>query len=285
MKNKAIVIFIALLMILISPMAIAASEKDPDRHQDITLNVMTFNIHAGIGSNGLYDIDHTAETIRSSGADVIGLQEVDVNWGYRSNFQDQVEYLAEKLDMHAFFAPIYNQDPLNEGEPRRKYGLAVLSKYPIIDSENHEITRLSTQDAVPEPSLAPGFPGVTLNVKGINVSFYVTHLDYRGDPYIREMQVDDMLNIISEQKNTFLVGDMNATPDALELQPLFNRFNDAWTEAGSGSGDTYPETSPEKRIDYIFTSQDLSPTNTQVIDTEASDHLPVMTEVVLTRDN
>ncbi|WP_229683091.1 endonuclease/exonuclease/phosphatase family protein [Virgibacillus oceani] len=282
MKNQLFIVFSMLLMILLTP-SIATADSFPDRHQDIKLNVMTFNIHAGIGSDGVYDINRTAETIRSSGADIVGLQEVDVNWGYRSNFDDQVQYLAEKLDMHAFFAPIYNQEPLNEGEPRRKYGLAVLSNYPIIKAKNYEITRLSTQDANPVPGPAPGFPGVLINVKGIHVPFYVTHLDYRGDPYIREMQVDDMLNIISEQKNAILVGDMNAAPDAPELKPLFERFQDVWTMAGKGDGYTYPETSPEKRIDYILTSPNSTISNTNVIDSIASDHLAVTTEVTLTR--
>ncbi|MEC5423945.1 endonuclease/exonuclease/phosphatase family protein [Virgibacillus sp. C22-A2] len=283
MKTRLIALFTVLLMALISPLAVNA-ENSPDTHQDIELKVMSYNIAAGgAGSNG-YDIDGIAKTIEDSKADVIGLQEVDVHWGARSNFDNQVEYLAEKLGMHAFFAPIYNNAPLTEGEPRRQYGLAVLSKYPIIEAVNYEITRLSTQDAEPVPSLTPGFPGVLINVKGIHVPFYVTHLDYRGDPYIREMQIEDMLSIISHQENAILVGDMNARPDAPELQPLFNRFQDAWAAAGNGDGYTFPETSPDRRIDYILLSPDRNISDTQVIDSTASDHLPITTEVLLTRE-
>lgn len=281
MKITFIVLFT--VMVLIAPMSAIADKASPDTQQDLKFKVMSYNIAAGSGGDGTYDIDHVAETIENSGADVIGLQEVDVHWGARSNFDNQVEYLAEKLDMHAFFAPIYSFEPLNDGDPRREYGLAVLSKYPITESENHDISRLSTQDTDPVPALAPGFPGVVINVKGVHVPFYNTHLDYRGDPFVREMQVDDTLNIISDQKNAILVGDLNARPDAPELTPLFNRFEDAWTIAGEGDGYTFPRTSPDRRIDYILSSPGMNISNTEIIESDASDHLPLTTEVVVTR--
>ncbi|WP_245745208.1 endonuclease/exonuclease/phosphatase family protein [Lentibacillus persicus] len=246
---------------------------------------MTYNIHAGIGSDGSYDLDRIADIIEASEADVIGLQEVDKNWGYRSNFDDQLQRLAEKLDMHAFMAPIYNQDPIFEGEPRRKYGVAVLSKYPIINADNRHITRLSTQGTDPIPAPAPGFAETVINAKGAIFSFYVTHLDYRGDPYVREAQVEDMLTIMPENDNVILTGDMNASPDAPELDPLFNRFNDGWTESGEGIGYTYSASSPSQRIDYILTSEGMRTSNARVIDTLASDHLPVVMDVTLKRGN
>ncbi|GAA4951635.1 hypothetical protein GCM10023238_17450 [Streptomyces heliomycini] len=36
---------------------------------------------------------------------MIGLQEVDVHWGARSDFADEARALAGKLDMRVFFAP------------------------------------------------------------------------------------------------------------------------------------------------------------------------------------
>lgn len=273
------------MAVLIVPLAEAHAQGNSENGRNVTIRVMTYNIHAGIGSDGNYDIERIADVIKTSDADVVGLQEVDKNWGYRSNFDDELQKLADKLDMHAFMAPIYNQDPINEDDPRRKYGVAVLSKYPIIDASNREIARLSTQDANPEPVPAPGFAETVINAKGAIFSFYVTHLDYRGDPYVREMQVDDMLDIIPNQDSAILAGDMNAEPDAPELAPLFNRFNDAWAESGEGDGYTYSASSPNKRIDYILTTQGIDVSNAEVIDTLASDHLPVITDVTLQRGN
>lgn len=264
-----------------SKKGISVQEKVKPKDSD-TIRIINYNIQAGIGNDGDYDIRRTAEVIRKSGADIVGLTEVDVHFDSRSNFDNQVEILAEELGMYSFYGPIYDLDPYEEGQPRRKYGMAILSKYPIIDAHNHEITRLSTQDENPEPRPMPGFPEAKINVDGKVFSFYVTHLDYRGNPMIREMQVDDTLNIFSEVVGPkILVGDLNALPDAPEVGPLFEYLNDSWELGGGGEGYTFPVSNPHKRIDYILVNQGINVVNSEVIDTEASDHFPVITDIVL----
>lgn len=252
-----------------------------------TVRVMTFNIHAGIGSDGQYDIARIADAIAQADADVVGLEEVDVHWGERSAYEDEVKRLAEWLHMYAFFAPIYTLAPDRAGQQPRQYGLAVLSRYPIVRAENHLITRLSTQTPDPVPEPAPGFPEVLINVKGIKLSFYATHLDYRADPTVRARQVQDMLAIMAQNPNPrkILVGDMNAEPDAPELAPLYQKLKDAWLIHGEDPGKTYPALQPEKRIDQILTAPMLAVRSAFRLDTLASDHLPVVADVVLTRGN
>ncbi|SDM28686.1 endonuclease/exonuclease/phosphatase family protein [Sediminibacillus halophilus] len=283
MKKLVFFWLTATLFLLLSTPGIAVEANASDEARQVPVRVMTYNMHTGIGSDGSYDLDRIANTIQASDADVIGLQEVDVHWAARSNFDDQLTELAETLNMHSFFAPIYDQDPLTKDEPRRQFGVAVLSKFPITSATNREITRLSTQDANPEPALAPGFADVRINAKGAHFSFFVTHLDYRADPFVRELQVDDMLRIIPETGSSVLVGDMNAGPSDPELQPLLNRFQDAWN--GAGDGNTYPAASPQKRIDFILASQNVKLLHTEVIQTDASDHLPVVSDLLLTRGN
>ncbi len=55
----------------------------------VPLRVATYNIHAGAGQDNVFDLDRTAAAIRDLDADVIGLQEVDVHWGARSDFADE----------------------------------------------------------------------------------------------------------------------------------------------------------------------------------------------------
>jgi endonuclease/exonuclease/phosphatase family metal-dependent hydrolase len=276
------ILFTAVFVFLAVTNASALNEKAPGRNVDLRL--MTYNIHAGIGTDGNYDIERIAEVIKDSNADVVGLQEVDVYWGSRSNFDNEIKILAERLDMYYFFAPIYDFEPVNEGGKRRQYGVAVLSKYPIIKEKNREITRLSTQDPNPTPKPSPGFAEVKINAKGAKFTFYVTHLDYRSDPIVREMQVRDMMNIFSETDgNKVLVGDMNATPDSEELKPLFAAFQDAWSTLHHLPGYTFSAINPTKRIDYIFASEGIEVNNAEVIHTLASDHLPVIADVTLAR--
>ncbi|GAK13546.1 endonuclease/exonuclease/phosphatase family protein [Geomicrobium sp. JCM 19039] len=243
---------------------------------DVT--VATYNIAAGTEGLGLEAI---AETIAASEAEVVGLQEVDVHWGSRSDFEDQATRLAELLDMEVFFAPIYTYDADIPGEPDRQFGLAILSDYPFLETFNHSIARLSTQDADPEPTLTPGFPEAGIRVGDANLWFYSTHLDYRGDPTVREMQVTDMQDVMAAHPNTVLTGDLNAMPDAPELAPLFEQFVDVWDVAGVGEGYTFPAGAPDRRIDYVLTSPGMEISEVETIDSQASDHLLVSAQVQL----
>jgi endonuclease/exonuclease/phosphatase family metal-dependent hydrolase len=78
---------------------------------------------------------------------------------------------------------------------------------------------------------------------------------------------------------TLLLGDMNASPDAPELQPLFARMHDSWLPT-TGPGFTYPADTPTQRIDYVL----VSPNGR--VDTAfvpfvpaASDHRPVVVDL------
>ncbi|MFV0132481.1 endonuclease/exonuclease/phosphatase family protein [Streptomyces sp. HMX87] len=246
----------------------------------VPLRVATYNIHAGAGQDGVFDLDRTAEAVRGLDADVIGLQEVDVHWGARSGFVDEARELAAELGMRVFFAPIYDLDPAAEGGQRRQYGVAILSRHPVLEAENHEITRLSTQapDSVPAP--APGFAEVVVNVKGSHVHVYSTHLDYRSDPSVRATQVADMLQVLAADRGPkILVGDFNAEATAPELAPLWRELRDASPDGGG----TYPAVGPVKRIDSVTVSPGVTVTGARTVATDASDHRPVVTDLNLHR--
>jgi len=250
----------------------------------VALRVLTFNIHTGIGTDAALDLARTADTIRDSRADVVGLQEVDVHWDARSEFRDQARDLARMLHMRVFFAPIYDLPPLTEGAPRRQYGVAILSRHPIVHADNHWITRLSTQDENPVPAPAPGFAEAVVLVRGLPVHVYSTHLDFRADPTVRELQVADTLRIMAEDRpgaRQVLLGDFNAEPAAPELAPLWTRLSDAWS--ATDPGPTYPADAPSKRIDYVTTSPNVVVKNARVVDSSASDHRPVVANLVLRR--
>ena len=236
---------------------------------------MTYNIHAGHG-----DIDRTAATIRALSPDIVGLEEVDVHWADRSGFVDQARRLAESLGMMVCFAPIYELPGATADAPRREFGVALLSRYPIVAWENDTLTRLSTQADNPLPTRMPGLLAATIDVHGTRVRAFVTHLDYRKDPAVRQTQVAEMLaRIGAVDTPTLLLGDMNATPDAAELQPLFARMHDSWLTT-AGPGFTYPADTPAERIDYVFMSPNAKVDTAFVpVVPATSDHRPVVVDL------
>jgi endonuclease/exonuclease/phosphatase family metal-dependent hydrolase len=254
-----------------TPVRSGGEREDPG----VSIRVMSFNIAAGHG-----DLPRIAEVIRASGAEIVGLQEVDVHWGGRSDFVDQARWLANALDMEVFFAPIYTLPPAEGRLQERQFGLAILSRYRIEAATNHPLSRLSTQANVSLAMPHPGFPEVRIGVGGRSIQVYNTHLDYRGDPTTRRLQVGEMLRVIGEEdRPVLLLGDLNAEPGAPELAPLFRRLQDTWQPAGDGF--TYPADIPVKRIDYILASPHFTIGSVEVISTDASDHRPLVAELNL----
>ncbi|HEX6074611.1 MAG TPA: endonuclease/exonuclease/phosphatase family protein [Micromonosporaceae bacterium] len=264
----------------------ASADDPPASGLPVPLRVASYNIHAGAGMDGRFDLARQVTAIQALDADVVALQEVDVFWGARSQWRDLAAELGEALDMAVFFGPIYSLDPLTAGAPRREYGLAILSRYPIVHAVNHEITRLSTQVPNPTPAPEPGFPEVVVNARGALVHVYATHLDYRADPAVRRMQVADMNRIMAAARGSqrVLLGDFNAEPTAPELAPLWEHLTDAWAAAnGPVGGRTYPAASPTKRIDYVTVSPGVRVDGCTAPATLASDHLPVVADLTVTR--
>ncbi|MGP3924596.1 endonuclease/exonuclease/phosphatase family protein [Streptomyces sp. 8N616] len=270
------------------PAAHAADVREPPVDgRYAPLRVATYNIHAGAGYDQVFDIQRTAQAIRALDADVIGLQEVDVHWGERSEWRDLARELARSLGMRIYFAPIYSLDPPAPGAPRREYGVAMLSRFSILSTTNHEITRLSTQDPNPVPAPAPGFGEAVVRAHGVNVHVYATHLDYRTDPAVRRAQVADTRRIMAEDcdrrgrcPRQVLVGDFNAEPEAAELAPLWERLTDAAPRDG---GLTYPAKDPLKRIDYVTVSDGIRVRDAAVAGTLASDHRPLVADLLVRR--
>ncbi len=237
----------------------------------LTLRVMTYNIHAGTGG-----LDSIAAVIRAATPDVVGLQEVDVHFSARSGFADQARMLAQATGMHVRFAHIYELPPAQTGAPPREYGVALLSRHPVRDVRNHVMPRLSTVEEESEPRPRPGFLEAVLDVHGTPVRVFNTHLDYRGDPRVRIMQVAATLEILGgDDRPTVFVGDLNARPDAPELQPLLARLHDAWRRQ-EAPGFTFPADAPDRRIDYVLHSAHFDVIDARVLGTTASDHRPVL---------
>jgi endonuclease/exonuclease/phosphatase family metal-dependent hydrolase len=257
--------------------AAACAHVQP-RDPAVPLRVVTYNIRAGNG-----DIARTAETIRKFAPDIVGLQEVDVHWSERSGFEDQATLLGRVLGMQVRFAPIYTLPGADSTKPLRQYGVALLSRHPIIRWTNDTLTRLSTISQNPEPALAPGLLQATIEIAGATVRVFNTHLDYRADPRVRKQQVAEMLAYMGGASTpTLVLGDLNAGPDASELRPLFERLHDTWQNM-AGTGFTYPANKPVKRIDYVLASSHFQVRSASVPATEVSDHRPVIADLVLRR--
>jgi endonuclease/exonuclease/phosphatase family metal-dependent hydrolase len=240
------------------------------------IRVMSFNIHHGRGVDGRLDLTRVAAEARDSGADIVGLQEVDRHWSERSDLADQAAELARALHMHVVYGANLDLDPRNPGEPRRQYGNAILSDAPIREWRNTLLPRSGSSEQ-------RGLLEALVTMRGIPVRVFTTHLQHTSQQE-RLAQVAAIRKRISTAREpVILTGDLNAGPDTPEIDAITQDLVDAWAEAGVGPGYTYSTENPHARIDYVLHSNNVTTCSAAVLSTAGSDHLPVTADLALPR--
>ena len=250
------------------------------------IKVASYNIAAARVSS----LDSVTMAIKAIDADVIALNEVD-NKTARAGGVDQAKYIAEKLGLQYAFGPAIDF----EGG---KYGIAVLSRYPI---SSYEVVNL--------PQGEPGVDedrvvlAVEINHEKFDTPVVIlnTHLDYKEDHVLQRKQIATIndiavANVSLKQirdvttKVKILMGDFNDTGNSDNIAEL-SRYWDLVTLQDRYRMRTWPSANPMADLDHIFTSRGQRWTLKSLtipkgkemgIDwASVSDHLPVIAVMTL----
>lgn len=236
----------------------------------MTLRLLSYNIHSGVGLDGVLDLARIADLIAATGADLVALQEVDRFRREQSRFEDQPAVLAERLGMHLVYAANLDEEPPHPGAPRAQYGTALLSRLPLESSTNTPLPRF-------EGSEQRGLLDATVTVAGRGLRVLGTHLQWDSETE-RTRQAEAIVATLDERP-TVLLGDLNTTPGTTTYRCLAERLEDAWTLVGEGEGHTYEAEPPPRRIDYVWVGGGVRPVSAKVLPSVASDHSALRVEV------
>jgi len=254
-----IALFAVLALILLWPISPVSARR--------TLRVMTYNIHVGVGMDKKLDLQRIADVINAARPDLVGLQEVD-RGVKRTEGKDEIVELASLTKMEYAFAP-------NLDYQGGKYGVAILSRLPIRNTEHRMFENKREAER-------RGMLRVEVEVEGKTLHFVTTHLDYQFEDG-RLFETEQMLKSLEGVKGpAIVVADLNDEPSGSAYKLMRTKFDDAWvTSRAAGDGFSYPADKPVKRIDHIFyrTGAKISAKKSWVIETLASDHIPVMAEL------
>lgn len=106
--------------------ALPAAPARPGR----SIRVLTWNVHAGIGPDGRYDLPRIVALVRRHQPDIIALQELDSRGrGITSPF----DYLSVALGTHAAEAKTISA-------PDGDYGHVLISRWPLTDIAIHDLS-------------------------------------------------------------------------------------------------------------------------------------------------
>jgi endonuclease/exonuclease/phosphatase family metal-dependent hydrolase len=256
---------------------------------DQPIRVMSYNIHRWAGQDGRLDVARLAQVIHSTGADVVGLNEVLHPVTGARHTREPLAELADRLGMFYVFGSSGWIDRKGPGW-HGPVGNAILSRYPLLEVSN---LLLPSFQGVKQRSLLAATLG---NGPSRGLRAHVTHLDHAFEG-TRLLQIRAVLRHLPAHGPHYVGGDFN-TPGfvgrrARYLLPPVLRYLqragycDAFHEVGHGSGRTFPSASPIIRIDFLFLPSQYASAlrwayalNSRVTNL-ASDHRPVVAELLL----
>jgi endonuclease/exonuclease/phosphatase family metal-dependent hydrolase len=235
---------------------------------------MTYNVHGCVGTDRNLDLERTARVIAGERADVVALQEVDLN-RKRSRHADQAVMLAERLGLKAHFTCAVRRG-------LEQYGIALLTAHDVeVLSEGCLPSRYDEVRAAQWARVA---------ARETTVELLHTHLSVSARD--RSLQLDSLLGdgwLGPHLENPHLIvcGDLNATPRSRVYRSIAERLRDVQAprdrrrEARARA--TWPSWFPFLRLDHTFVGCGFEvlasrvPRHTEA--RRASDHLPLVADL------
>ncbi|HEX8109517.1 MAG TPA: endonuclease/exonuclease/phosphatase family protein [Kofleriaceae bacterium] len=238
------------------------------------LRTLSYNIHKCIGGvDRRYDPSRIVEVIQKLDVDVAMLQEVDGGVA-RSNHDHQVDLLAERLGLR-YRTWFPNVDVRGGGQ----YGNAILSRYPIIESTNLDLTiRFKKRRSALHAVLRVRHDGVDRTVHVYNMHLGLARYERRRQ--LRMFLDSHPFQNLHHDTPIVVGGDLN---------DVYGGLGELLAPAGFRGIErrplTFPAWGPMRALDAIFVRGAMDFLQLSRCDSElarrASDHRPLVAEVRL----
>lgn len=242
------------------------------------LRILSYNIHKGFDiGNRLFVLKEIKTALREMDADVLFLQEVQGDHSHQKwkidNWKTaaQFEYIADTVWDHYAYGK-------NAIYPQGHHGNAILSKYPIKNWHNHDLSLhkfeqrglLHTEVTIPEI-------GKTVHLMNTHINL----LEHQRFKQIRMIH-DYTKNNINEMDPLLFVGDFNDwTKNVAKIVLSEFQMKEIFHELYGKFPPTFPSRLPLLSLDRVF-YRNLKPVVSMTLKDgiwrKLSDHLPVYAE-------
>ena len=244
-----------------------------------SLKVLTVNVHKGFTFfNRKFILPELREAVRNVGADVVFLQEVTGSHAHHGdkfhNYPDtpHYEFLADSIWPE--FA--YGRNSVYD---KGDHGNAVMSKFPIVRFENHDIS-ISGPERRGLLHCELQIPGRKVNVHAICVHLSLTQAH-------RTQQLDRLCQLVKKTVPVtaplIVAGDFNDWRQAAGAQLAQGAsLLEVFVQANGRAAKTFPARRPVLRLDRIYVRNAIGHAPVVLPDkpwSHLSDHAPLAAEI------
>ncbi|MBO4884449.1 MAG: endonuclease/exonuclease/phosphatase family protein [Clostridia bacterium] len=230
------------------------------------ITAMTYNICSGHNLAREQNIEFAAEVIRSVQPDLCGVNEV------RAFTADAPYDQADALGRLTGFYPVFGKSIDVAGGA---YGNAFLTRHPLISREVTDIPDrfVEGERRVEHRTLLR----CVLRLNGAPVTVLQTHFGLTDAE--KRSAVETAVSLVRGDPDAPLIfmGDLNMEPGDPILAPLLDALHD--TAGRSDDVKTFPSDQPTVKIDYILHSRQFRTLSLRSMDTQNSDHRPLIAEL------
>lgn len=242
-----------------------------------TIKVMTWNV--------LYKekADNILSLIKEIRPDILCCQEITTKSQFNPN-RDVASEISKVVGNYRYSEALESLE-----ECPASMGNAIFSKFPI-KSHRSVYIRKGSKDLTIFKGSNRVYLEVTIDIKSQLLTMGTTHLSFIPgfiETPARNREADKLTSEVSGHSNRFvLTGDLNSAPDSKTIKKIEDKFISAGPSYQEKTFSTKPFSIAgfevwglDWRLDYIFTTKDIKVLSSKIINTEFSDHLPIVAEI------
>ena len=232
----------------------------------------------------LEKLDRIAEQIQKLSPDILCLQELstktEVNPGVSTGHA-----LARYFEMHSFVKTAqtwvgWHKDSQENG---------ILSRFPMRKTSSTFIRAPGPEESRDFTTEGRVYLQAEIDIEGRFITVGTTHLSYShrfesSEP--KRQEYAKLLSLLAPRERFIFAGDLNSPPESEIVRELSDRYLHAGPPVSGNTWTTKPfdcngfvETGLSWRLDYVFASPDMRVVTSRLVDTEVSDHLPILIEI------
>jgi len=277
-------------------------KKEPGSFRVLTWNVSRWDEMNKIWKGGKTHRLDMFRFIKEQDADILCVQEFFESRDPKL-FDVNIPYITKELNYPYYY---FASDHVT-WNGIYEHGVAIFSKYPIVDSFR---IRYPGPDSL---RARESLISATIDINGKKINVFTTHLqsflfsgkEYRSLHTIKQAEDKDSVleaskSIISKFRTSYrmrsqqadivrklldnspypeiICGDFNDVPNSYTYFTIKGNRQDAFVQKSFGLGRTFVFISPTLRIDYILADKDLDITQYKKTKLPYSDHFPVMAD-------